>query len=102
MHIELDLFNNKYNYKTLKNHIYQVNLIDVLKTQTLTPEFCAKYILNKRYQMTSEEKILSMDDVLKYQSHISRQDLGLAMLMFDTDYDSFDDFDTYIEKTDCS
>ena len=100
--MSIDLFNNKYNYETLKTHIYQLKLMDILKTQTLTPEFCAKYILNKRYQWTNEEKQLSMDDVLKHQSHISKEDLAFAMLIFDTDYDSFDDFDTYIEKTDCS
>lgn len=98
----LDLHNHKYDYKTLKKHIYQINIIDVLKTQILTPEFCVKYILNARYQLTPEEKILTSDDVLKYQPHINNYDLNYAMLTFDSDYDSFDDFDTYIEKTDCS
>ncbi len=100
--MKLDLHNNKYSYETLKKHIYQVNMSDVLKTQILTPEFCVKYILNSRYQLRPEEKELTSDDVLKYQPHINKYDLKRAILTFDSDYDSFDDFDTYIEKTDCS
>ena len=99
---QLDLYNNKYDYNTLKKHIYQVNMVDVLKTQILTSEFCVKYILNTRYQLTPEEKELTIQDVLKYQPHINNYDLSRAILTFDSDYDSFDDFDTYIEKTDCS
>ena len=100
MHLKLDLYNQNYDYEALKQHIYQVNMIDVLKTQTLTPEFCAKYILNHRYQLTCEEKNLTIDDVLKFQPHINKDDLNCAMLTFDSGYDSFDDFDTYVEKTD--
>jgi hypothetical protein len=99
---KLDLYNNKYDYNTLKKHIYQVSMVDVLKTQILTPPFCVKYILNSRYQLTPEEKELTIEDVLKYQPHINHFDLKRAILTFDSDYDSFDEFDTYIEKTDCS
>ena len=31
----LDLYNNKYDRKTLKDNIYALKLIDILKTQTL-------------------------------------------------------------------
>jgi len=98
----LDLHNHKYDYETLKKHIYQVSMMDVLKTQILTPAFCVKYILNPRYQFTHEEKQLTSEDVLHYQPHINKFELKRAMLTFDSDYDSFEDFDTYIEKTDCS
>ena len=61
----LDLYNNKYDRKTLKEHIYATNLIDILKTQTLDISFIARYILNGVYQLTDEDKSIDVDTVLK-------------------------------------
>jgi len=66
-----DLFKNKYDYNTLKTNIYGVSLIDILKTQNLTAEFCVKYILNTDFQLCDEEKMITLDIVKKYQPHIS-------------------------------
>ena len=51
----LDLQNNQYDMKILKENIAAHYLWDILKTQVLTKEFCVKYILNKNYQMTEEQ-----------------------------------------------
>jgi len=40
----LDLYNNKYDRKTLKDNIYAVKLIDILKTQTIDVTFAVRYI----------------------------------------------------------
>ena len=47
----LDLYNIKYDRKTLKNNIYAVNLTDILKTQILDITFIVRYILNDLYQL---------------------------------------------------
>jgi hypothetical protein len=51
----LDLYNKKYDRETLKKHIYEVKLIDILKTQTIDVSFATKYILNRKYQLLKEE-----------------------------------------------
>ena len=43
----LDLYNNKYSRDKLKEHIYAVAMIDILKTQDLDCSFCVKYILSE-------------------------------------------------------
>ena len=48
----LDLYNNKYDRQTLKENIYALNFIDILKTQTIDVTFAVRYILNPKYQLT--------------------------------------------------
>ena len=43
----LDLYNKKYDRQTLKENIYAVKLVDILKTQTLDVTFIVRYILNE-------------------------------------------------------
>lgn len=91
-----DLYKNKhtYDYKTLKTNIYAVSLIDILKTQTLTEEFCIKYILNKDYQFTEEEQNINVFLIVKYQPHINRLSL-LNQTNKNKRTDSFNNFETY-------
>ena len=90
----IDLYNNKYNRQTLKNNIYAVNLIDILKTQKLDITFIVRYILNNKYKVTPEEKDITIDMVLKYQKHIVLPELIFAINSYDDDDDSVDDFET--------
>lgn len=62
-----DLYKNQYNYDDLKTNIYLVSLLDVLKTQKLTADFCVKYILNTDFQFTDDEQTITMDIVKKYK-----------------------------------
>jgi hypothetical protein len=66
----LDLYNRQYTMKELKEHIYAVNLLDILKTQKITSDFALKYILNKNFQLTKEEESITMEDVFFYQPHL--------------------------------
>ena len=95
-----DLYNNKYNRQTLKNNIYAVNLIDILKTQHLDITFVVRYILNNKYQLTKEEEEITVDTVLKYQKHLSLQKLIVEINKYDKDDDSIDDFQTVARKDD--
>ena len=51
-------------------NIYHYNLVEMLKTQTLTEEFVVNYILNPNYQLRKDEQELTVVDVLKYQPHL--------------------------------
>ena len=55
----IDLYNNKYNRQTLKDNIYSVKLIDILKTQTLDVTFVVRYILNINYQFSKEDQAIN-------------------------------------------
>ena len=90
----LDLYNNKYDRQTLKNNIYAVKIIDILKTQTLDVTFIVRYTLNGNYQLDDKEETITADLVLKYQPHISKIELSNEMLRYDSDDDSVDDFET--------
>jgi len=70
-----DLFTNTYGLDVLKNNIYAVSLRNILKTQILTADFCAKYILNPNFQLLPDDETLTLDDVLRLQPHILDKDL---------------------------
>ena len=72
----LDLYNNKYDRETLKQYIYAVKLIDIIKTQTIDVKFAVRYILNEKYDVGNDLSIVSdeindndiynFDDVMDY------------------------------------
>lgn len=70
-----DLYKNQYNYETLKEHVYVVSLLDIVKSQKLSAEFCVKYILNENFHFLEEEQSITVDTVLTYQLHITLLDL---------------------------
>jgi len=99
-----DLYKNQYNYDDLKTNIYLVSLLDVLKTQKLTADFCVKYILNTDFQFTDEDQSITMDIVKKYQPHILDVDFVSAQMratnkkMRRERIDSFEDFESYTNR----
>lgn len=94
----LDLYNNKYDREILKEKIYSLKLIDILKTQILDITFIVRYILSDLYQLTDEDKNINVDMVLKHQHHIKRENLLEALKYYNSDDDSVEDFQTYSEK----
>jgi hypothetical protein len=93
----LDLYNNKYDRQTLKDNIYAVKLLDILKTQLLDITFVVCYILNESYQLHDDDKI-SIEDICKYQKHISYEELVKQISLYDSDDDSVDDFEIYSNR----
>ena len=99
-----DLYKNKYDYETLKANIYAVSLLDILKTQTLSADFCIKYILNKDFQLSEEDELITIDLVKKLQPHILNIDLINAHLIATNKkllrqrIDSFEDFESYMNR----
>lgn len=99
-----DLYKNQYDYETLKANIYAVSLMDVLKTQKLTADFCAKYILNEAFQFLEQEQCITIDMIKKYQPHIMDIDLVSALLratnkkIREERVDSVEDFESYMNR----
>lgn len=74
-------------------NIYHYNLVEMLKTQTLTEEFVVNYILNSNYQLKKEEQELTFIDVLKYQPQLNYNKLMRLYLIGpnDTNRPNFED-----------
>jgi hypothetical protein len=94
----IDLYNNKYDMQTLKENIYAVKLIDILKTQKIDAIFATKYLLNKKYQLHEDDNITSYV-VLRYQPHINYIELQKALHDYESDDDSIDDFETVANRS---
>lgn len=93
----IDLYNNKYSRKELKDNIYAVKLIDIVKTQIIDATFAVRYILNKKYQLYNDDKI-SVNILLKYQTHLSLDEIIREQEKYDSDDDSIDDFLIFSER----
>lgn len=91
----LDLYNNKYDRQILKQNIYAVKLIDILKTQKLDTSFITKYILNEVYQLDEEDTKINIELVLKLQPHIKKDELLKEICSYNSDDDSVEDFETF-------
>jgi hypothetical protein len=89
----IDLYNNKYDRQTLKDNIYAVKLIDILKTQVIDITFAVRYLLNNKYQLQDGDNITA-PLILKYQPHIKYNELQKAILDYESDDDSVTDFET--------
>jgi hypothetical protein len=96
-----DLYAKQYDYETLKTNIYCVSLIDILKTQKLTADFCVKYILNKKFQLADEDQNITIETVKQLQPHLTNEDFGIAEINVSIKrlnrerIDSFEDFESY-------
>lgn len=66
---------NKYDISTLEENVKKFSLWKLLKTQTLTPDFCVKYILNEDYASCDEDTYICWQNVLQCQSHITKDEL---------------------------
>lgn len=94
----IDLEKNKYDEATLKMYIYSVSLLSILKTQTISEDFALTYILNKKFQLTKEEREITVYDVITYQPHLNFSSL---IEKTNTDVrreDSVEDFQSFMEK----
>ena len=93
----IDLYNNTYDRQTLKDNIYSVKLIDILKTQKIDVTFAVRYILNKKYQLHDDDDITT-PIVLYYQPHIAYKELQIALEEYESDDDSITDFEITSNK----
>ncbi len=71
----LDLYSFRFPNHILEKNVNFLDLITLLKTQTLTYEFILEYILNEKYQITPEEKTIDIYDVIHNQPHLDINEL---------------------------
>lgn len=72
-----DLRKVKYSIDVLEANIERLNIKILLNTQKLTSDFCIKYILCGDYASCQEEMYISLDDILKKQPHLKKEDFYL-------------------------
>ena len=89
----LDLHNNKYDRETLKQCIYAIKLVDIVKTQIIDATFAVRYLLNSKYYIEDNEIRVTPKMILYYQKHITEAELISAMALYDSDDDSIEDFE---------
>ena len=82
--MEIDLNTNKYSEVVLKQNIYKLNLLDILKTQRLSSRFVVRYILNNCYQLTKEEEKINVETVLTYQPHLKHNEILNEQFIYDS------------------
>lgn len=95
----INLQSQKYDRQTLKDNIYAVDFNELLSTQHIDNTFAVRYILNKKYQLSSNDKKITPELVVQLQPHLTLKDLKKEMEAYDSDDDSIDDFETVCEKS---
>ena len=100
MNTPIDLTNQKYPINDLIWNIYDLDFLEVLRTQHLTEEFTVDYILNKDYQLTEIEKRITIKTVLKCQPHLNNDRLNYLIREFDKSKRLFPNFEKYALLTD--
>ena len=71
-----DLINNrnKYSIEVLEANLQHLEIKHILQTQTLTAEFCVKYVLNEDYASCQEDLyLIDIGYVLYHQKHLTRE-----------------------------
>lgn len=81
-----DIIKNKnaYSINDLEFSVDNLSVKYLLNYQTLTAEFCAKYILNDYCATCQENTYICSDDVLRKQKHITPEELSAACITFKT------------------
>lgn len=85
---DFDIREKKYPLDVLIKNVEHLDLTTLLHYQTLDANFCKKYILNEKYQLSFEDSyLITIDYVLKKQPHLKYEDL----ISDDDDSDDTDD-----------
>jgi len=69
---------NQYPIKIIEKNINNFNLLTILTTQKLTPEFCIKYLYllnNNKYTKNDCDEEIYLHDILNHQTHITKKEL---------------------------
>ncbi len=53
--------------------IEKLDMVDVLKKETLRFDFVVNYILNEKYQKTRKEQDITIQTVINYQPHLAEK-----------------------------
>jgi DNA-dependent RNA polymerase auxiliary subunit epsilon len=90
----LDLYNKQYDRQTLKDNIYAIDFLDLLKTQKIDASFAVRYLLNEKYDLDDKYNIITPELIVKFQHHIKISEIRNEILNYESDDDSVTDFET--------
>jgi len=93
----LNLKEYQYDRQTLKNHIYAVDLLELLKTQHIDVTFAVRYLLNKNYDIEDKYNI-TPPLIVYYQPHITLKSILYELIQYQSDDDSIEDFESVSKK----
>ncbi len=74
-----DLVSTQYPIEILIKNINRLSIKNLLYNQTLTAEFCAKYILSKHCASCTEEDNITIHDVVEVQTHLTEEEIKKYM-----------------------
>ena len=74
-----DLVYKKYPIDVLIKNINRLSIKNLIYHQTLTAEFCAKYILGPNCTCCNEEEYITIYDVVKAQKHLKEDEITKYM-----------------------
>ena len=94
----LDLYNKQYDRQTLKDNIYAIDFLDLLKTQKIDAAFAVRYLLNEKYDLDDKYNIITPEIVVRLQPHIKISEIRNEILNYESDDDSVTDFETVSNK----
>jgi len=94
----LNLKENQYDRQTLKNNIYAVDLLELLKTQHIDVTFAVRYLLNKNYDINNKYNNITPQLVVDYQPHITLKSILCEAIQYQSDDDSVEDFESVSKK----
>ena len=78
---------NKYSIEELERNISNLQIKIILTTQTLTADFCAKYVLDEYYATCLEDVyLIDFGYVLHHQPHITLEELEEAYDRFEPEH----------------
>ena len=67
---------NKYTIQQLETNLNHLEIKHILQYQTLTSDFCAKYVLNEDYASCQEDLyLLDIGYVLYHQKHLTYDEI---------------------------
>lgn len=93
----LQLKETQYDRQTLKDNIYAVDLLELLKTQHIDVTFAVRYLLNKNYDLDDKYNI-TPQLVVEYQPHITLKSILYEALQYESDDDSVEDFESISKR----
>lgn len=66
---------NMYSNKEIEliGSIEKLDLVNILKNETLSFDFVVNYILNEKYQKTRKEQDITIQTVINYQPHLAEK-----------------------------
>jgi hypothetical protein len=71
-----DIIKNKYSTEELEANLKHLEIKHILQYQTLTADFCAKYVLNEDYATCEEDLyLIDIGYVLYHQKHLTQEEI---------------------------